>query len=124
MGGGQSLTIGLKNLDRFAWIGGFSSLPPRGDVDGQFAALLQNVPAANERLKLLWIGCGKEDFLLRAQRAVSRVADGEAGQPSLSTHRRWARLDDVAPVPGGIPAAVVSVRDHGTNRTYRSYGDL
>jgi len=28
MGGGQSLNIGLKNLDTFAWVGGFSSAPP------------------------------------------------------------------------------------------------
>ena len=27
MGGGQSLNIGLANLDTFAWIGGFSSAP-------------------------------------------------------------------------------------------------
>jgi len=25
MGGGQSLTVGLNHLDRFAWVGGFSS---------------------------------------------------------------------------------------------------
>ena len=25
MGGGQSLNIGLKHLDTFAWVGGFSS---------------------------------------------------------------------------------------------------
>jgi enterochelin esterase-like enzyme len=65
MGGGQSLTIGLSNLDRFAWIGGFSSAPPRGDVDGKFAGLLQDVAATNDKVKLLWIGCGKEDFLLQ-----------------------------------------------------------
>ena len=64
MGGGQSLTIGLKNLDRFAWIGGFSSATPSGDVDQQFAGLLRDVSTTNEQLKLLWIGCGKEDFLL------------------------------------------------------------
>jgi enterochelin esterase-like enzyme len=64
MGGGQSLTIGLKNLDRFAWVGGFSSAPPRGEVDKQFADLLQDVSATNGQLKLLWIGCGKDDFLL------------------------------------------------------------
>ena len=64
MGGGQSLTIGLKHLDRFAWIAGFSSATPVGDVDKQLANLLENVSATNEQLKLLWIGCGKEDFLL------------------------------------------------------------
>ncbi|MHB8969397.1 MAG: alpha/beta hydrolase-fold protein [Pirellulaceae bacterium] len=65
MGGGQSLTIGLKNLDRFAWIGGFSSAAPSGDLNGRFADLWQDVAATNDRVKLLWIGCGKEDFLLQ-----------------------------------------------------------
>jgi enterochelin esterase-like enzyme len=64
MGGGQSLTIGLQNLDRFAWIAGFSSATPVGNVDKRFAHLLADVSATNEQLKLLWIGCGKEDFLL------------------------------------------------------------
>lgn len=27
MGGGQALNFGLGNLDRFAWVGGFSSAP-------------------------------------------------------------------------------------------------
>ena len=27
MGGGQSLNFGLGNLDKFAWVGGFSSAP-------------------------------------------------------------------------------------------------
>ena len=62
MGGGQSLTIGLNHLDRFAWVGGFSSsVPPRETVAGA----LDNTDSANAKLKLLWIGCGKDDFLLK-----------------------------------------------------------
>ena len=64
MGGGQSLTIGLQNLDKFAWIGGYSSAAPQGDLDRQFADLLGHLPETNSRLKLLWIGCGKDDFLV------------------------------------------------------------
>ena len=104
MGGGQSLTIGLKNLDRFAWIGGFSSAPPRGDVDGQFASLLQDVSATNEQLKLLWIGCGKEDFLLerneqfhawlsekRSTTSIDSPTAGTTGWCGASTWRRFCR---------------------------------
>lgn len=65
MGGGQSLTIGLKHLDRFAWVGGFSSGAPQGDIDAQFPDLVADVDAANKQLGLLWIGCGKDDFLLQ-----------------------------------------------------------
>jgi enterochelin esterase-like enzyme len=61
MGGGQSLTIGLNHLERFAWVGGFSSaVPSREAIEG----VLKD-ETANEKLKLLWIGCGKADFLLR-----------------------------------------------------------
>ena len=58
MGGGQSLTIGLKHADQFAWVGGFSAATPNAD----------RVPlelALNKKLKLLWIACGKDDFLLK-----------------------------------------------------------
>ncbi len=64
MGGGQSLMIGLKRLDQFAWVGGFSSAPPQDDLDRQFAALVQDVPLANRQLQLLWLACGQEDYLL------------------------------------------------------------
>ena len=60
MGGGQSLTIGLNHLDRFAWVGGFSSSVPGKDA---VAAALSDPDGTNQKLKLLWIGIGKDDFL-------------------------------------------------------------
>jgi enterochelin esterase-like enzyme len=60
MGGGQSLTIGLNRLDRFAWVVGFSSAVPSREA---IAGTLNDAKATNEKLKLLWIGCGKDDFL-------------------------------------------------------------
>ena len=68
MGGGQSLTIGLRHLDQFAWIAGFSSATPSGDLDQQFSHLVEDVARTNERLGLLWIGCGKDDFLIDRNR--------------------------------------------------------
>ena len=62
MGGGQSLTIGLNHLDRFAWVAGFSSSAPSQEA---VAGLLNDPAAANAKLKLLWIACGKDDFLLK-----------------------------------------------------------
>lgn len=70
MGGGQSLTIGLNHIDRFAWVGGFSaSVPSRESV----ATALNDVKTTNRRLKLLWIACGKEDFLLQRNEAFIAV---------------------------------------------------
>ncbi|MDA1276673.1 MAG: alpha/beta hydrolase-fold protein [Verrucomicrobia bacterium] len=66
MGGGQSLTIGLSHLDRFAWVGGFSSSVPASNA---VAATMNHPEAANRALKLLWIGCGKDDFLLSRNEA-------------------------------------------------------
>ncbi len=62
MGGGQSLTIGLKHADHFAWVGGFSASVPSQEA---VAAALADAASTNSRLKLLWIACGKDDFLLR-----------------------------------------------------------
>lgn len=60
MGGGQSLSVGLGNLDRFAWVGAFSAGPPSTEIA---EAILADPAAANGKLKLLWIGCGQDDGL-------------------------------------------------------------
>lgn len=57
MGGGQSLSIGLHHLDTFAYIGAFSAPPNRAEWEKADPAVL------NQKLKLLWLGCGTEDFL-------------------------------------------------------------
>lgn len=61
MGGGQSLTVGLNHLDQFAWVGGFSSATPNKET----VEKTLTDPNTNKKLKLLWIGCGKDDFLLK-----------------------------------------------------------
>ncbi len=60
MGGGQSLNFGLGNLDKFAWVGGFSSAPNTK----QPKDLLPNPEMAKQKLKLLWISCGDKDGLI------------------------------------------------------------
>ena len=60
MGGGQSLTVGLGNLDRFAWVGAFSAGPPSPEATQKFLA---DPDAANTKLRLLWIAVGQDDFL-------------------------------------------------------------
>jgi enterochelin esterase-like enzyme len=66
MGGGQSLNFGLKHLDRFAWVGGFSSAPNTKPA----TELVPDPAAAREKLKLLWLGCGKKDGLIRISQGV------------------------------------------------------
>ena len=64
MGGSQALTIGLTHLEAFGWIGGFSSGPPPAELDQTFSALLAATKASKGTPRLLWIGVGKDDFLL------------------------------------------------------------
>ena len=60
MGGGQSLNFGLGNLDKFAWVGGFSSAPNTKKPE----ELVPDPVKAKELLKLLWISCGDKDGLI------------------------------------------------------------
>ena len=63
MGGGQALRIGLKNLDQFAWVGGFSSA-----LFGN-AELIKDGPDAAKKLRLLWVSCGDADSLMKGSEA-------------------------------------------------------
>src|SRR4029078_3612911 len=60
MGGGQSLNFGLGNLDKFAWVGGFSSAPNTKAPE----QLVPDASKAKQQLKLLWISCGDADGLI------------------------------------------------------------
>ena len=60
MGGGQSLNFGLGNLDKFAWVGGFSSAPNTKTPE----QLVPDPEKAKQMLQLLWISCGDADGLI------------------------------------------------------------
>jgi len=60
MGGGQSLNFGLKHLDTFAWIGGFSSAPNTESPSD----LVPDPSVAKKQLRLLYLSCGNKDGLI------------------------------------------------------------
>ena len=60
MGGGQGLNFGINNIDKFAWVGGFSSAPNLQ----QPGVLIPKIQHAKDKLSLLWIGCGDKDNLI------------------------------------------------------------
>jgi len=66
MGGGQSLNIGLANLDTFAWIGGFSSAPNTKPA----AELVPDPGTTAKQLKLLYLSCGNKDGLIGISQSV------------------------------------------------------
>ena len=70
MGGGQALSIGLTNPDLFHYVLGFSAAvgSPFMNAESEFNEALSKPEALNSKLRLLWVGCGKQDFLYQANR--------------------------------------------------------
>jgi len=71
MGGGQALNIGLKRLDLFSRVGGFSAAVPRALENSPLANLAADAGKINESLALLWIGCGTADGLFEPNKGFS-----------------------------------------------------
>jgi enterochelin esterase-like enzyme len=65
MGGMQTFQITLGNLDKFAWIGGFSGsgggMGAPFDAKTAYNGVLADVAAFNKRVKLVWIGIGTKE---------------------------------------------------------------
>ncbi|HZP18018.1 MAG TPA: alpha/beta hydrolase-fold protein [Terriglobales bacterium] len=95
MGGAESLRTGLNHLDQFAWIGAFSS----GGLDlADFGSEFPGLDAAaNKKLKLLWIACGTEDGLIKANRQFKSWLKEKGVQftdietPGMHTWMVWRR---------------------------------
>jgi len=70
MGGGQALAIGLAHQDLFHYVLGYSAAISAQfmDADEVFRSALANPVAINKNLRLLWLSCGKQDFLYDANR--------------------------------------------------------
>jgi enterochelin esterase-like enzyme len=66
MGGGQTLNFGLAHLDRFAWIGAFSSAPNTKAP----AELVPDAAAVTRQLKLFYLSCGNRDGLFGISQAL------------------------------------------------------
>jgi enterochelin esterase family protein len=80
MGGMQTLNVAFGHLDDYGYIGVFSSgifgiaggrgnSQPNRQWEEQHKAVLDN-PALKKGLQLLWIGCGKDDFLVQTSNAT------------------------------------------------------
>ena len=94
MGGAEALFTGLNNLDRFAWIGAFSS----GGMDDSFDSMFASLPAnANAQLKLLWVSCGTDDRLITVNRGLNTWLDSrgihhmQIETPGSHTWMVWRR---------------------------------
>jgi len=102
MGGAESLLTGLNNLERFAWVGAFSSGGLDDDFDKDFPALDSK---ANSQLSLLWIACGTDDHLIAVNRKLREwlkakgIEHTDIETPGAHTWMVWRRnLADFAPL--------------------------
>jgi enterochelin esterase family protein len=102
MGGSESLLTGLNNLDKFSWVGAFSS----GGIPDNFQKDFPSLDAkANQQLHLLWIACGAEDRLITVNRNLREwlkskgVKATEIETPGMHTWMVWRRnLAEFAPL--------------------------
>jgi len=62
-GGGQSLFTACSHLDTCAWIGSYSAYLTPEVIELHLPALAADAATTNRRLKLFWLGVGKDDFL-------------------------------------------------------------
>ncbi|MCB1022287.1 MAG: esterase family protein [Bryobacterales bacterium] len=104
MGGGQSLTIGFRNLDKFDAIGAFSAAAP-SDFEQQFAAELADPKGLNKKLKLLWFACGRDDRLMERSEKLHELLEAKGVRhtfkptPGVHNYAAWREyLNEVAPL--------------------------
>lgn len=94
MGGSESLLTGLNTLDKFGWIGAFSSGGITEDFDKEFPAVDSKT---TEQLRLLWIACGTDDRLIDINRkfrgwlASKNVKHVDVETPGAHTWMVWRR---------------------------------
>ena len=105
MGGGQALGIGLNHLELFASVGGFSSGLRPAEFEKTFAGVAANPKGANEKLRLLWIGCGKDDGAMAGSKSLSefltkhQIKHTFRESEGAHTWMVWRRyLNEVAPL--------------------------
>jgi enterochelin esterase-like enzyme len=94
MGGSESLLTGLNHLDKFAWIGAFSS----GGIPDEFEKDFPGLDArANQQIHLLWIACGTEDHLITVNRKFREwlrtkgIQHVDIETPGMHTWMVWRR---------------------------------
>ncbi|MGD9159624.1 MAG: alpha/beta hydrolase-fold protein [Desulfobacteraceae bacterium] len=89
MGGGQGLNFGINNIDKFAWVGGFSSAPNLKQPN----VLVPMIQKAKDKLSLLWIGCGDKDNLITGSWNLHKALD------EAKINHVWYLDDGVHEVP-------------------------
>ncbi len=76
LGGGQALGIGLSRLDLFSRVAGLSSALRWLDLNALFA----DPTKINKQLKLLWVGCGRDDEFYSSNKQLADMLSANGVQ--------------------------------------------
>ena len=76
-GGGETLFLGLNNLNLFSWVCGFAPGMLKEEFDRNNAGAFADPAKTNQNLKLFWIGVGKEDGLFNIISDYKKVLDSK-----------------------------------------------
>ena len=74
-GGGETLYLGLNNTNLFSWVCGFAPGMLKEEFARNNEVAFSNIEQLNQRLKLFWIGVGKEDSLQPVISEYMKVLD-------------------------------------------------
>ena len=106
MGGMQTFTTALGNLDRFAWIGNFSGAGLRGgdsDPKALYNGAFANPAEFNKKVRLLWMGIGTAEGtgMKSLHEALDKMGVKNVYFESEGTAHEWLTwrrcLNDFAP---------------------------
>lgn len=75
MGGGEALWIGLNHLELFSYVGGFSPGIRTAEFQQSYGKFIADPAAANQKLHLLWLGCGSDDSLFPASESLAKMLE-------------------------------------------------
>ena len=104
MGGEQALAIAFGHPELFSAIGGLSPSMPRELAD-RWAPALADPKGTNARMKVIWIGCGRQDYRPSERLpAPCRIAGDRGREARLLGDRRLPQLFPMAASDGGVSA--------------------
>jgi enterochelin esterase-like enzyme len=83
MAGAQALRIGFHHLNQFAFIGAFSPAIAITDPTKDYDGILAHPAKLNQRVRVLWLGIGSEDFLF------APVKDSHEALKKAGIHHVW-----------------------------------
>lgn len=72
-GGGTSLYVGLSNPNLFSWVCGFAPGMLQNEFERNNAVPFKDPVLTNQRLKLFWIGVGKDDITYNVVQQYTKV---------------------------------------------------